>query len=109
MENINLEKDVALEKDLRVCRYIAYVSGGIGLLILLLFLIFRSFTMAYFGFYYLFFAALINGLAMLLPITLLFTKNEYWKKILITIAIILANIPLGIICAMIGIYLLELQ
>jgi hypothetical protein len=111
----SFEEDEKLERNLEKSRYLAYTSGGIGLFIMLIFFLTIMFgsndsadQVALGGFIYMMFASLVNSIVLILLIKLLFTNTKYRREIGNSIVILLANIPLALICGFLGIILLIL-
>jgi hypothetical protein len=92
-----------------LCRVIAVASAMIGLLFLLTFMLCFVEDVAACGFFFMCYAAMLNAFFVsILIIYYFFVKEKRNKKdVLISIGVMLANIPLAAICAALGIFLLD--
>lgn len=82
---------------IKICKYLAYVSAGIGTTILIVAFISRNEDVAYLGLAYTILASFINIIFLLTLFAHLFFNKEYWHKILATSILMLTNIPLCIL------------
>ncbi len=92
-----------------LCRVIAVASGLIGLLFLFAFMLCFKDGVAAGGFFFMCYAAILNAIFVgILFIYYFFVKEKVDKRqVLISIGVMLCNIPLAFICAAIGIFLLD--
>jgi hypothetical protein len=91
-----------------LCRTIAVGSGMTGAIILLSYMISFVTFIAVIGFFFMYCAAILNAIFLaILIIYYFFVKEESKKKdVLISIVVMLCNIPLAAICAGLGLLLL---
>jgi hypothetical protein len=93
-----------------LCRVIAVASAMIGVLFLLAFMLCFVEGVAACGFFFMCYAAMLNAIFVsILIIYYFFAKEKRDKKdVLISIGVMLANIPLAAICAVSGLFLLKI-
>jgi len=83
-------------------RIVAWVSGGIGVLILILYAILKLEILIIAGLFCLMIGFWLNLVLLALTIIFIIIHKPSRKQGWITFAFILGNIPLAIICAIIG-------
>lgn len=86
----------------KVGRVTAYISGSIGLLILLLYIFTRNEEFQFAGFFYLLIAGFVNVVMLLIVIINMISNKNFVREGGYTILIMLANIPLAFLCAYLG-------
>jgi len=97
MINQILGKDKILEIGIiKISRNLALISFIIGTLILILFYFTENLIIALIGFFYLLLAFVINATFLFGLIVKLFSKKSNKKQVLISIGIMLTNIPVAI-------------
>jgi hypothetical protein len=85
-----------IQELLQVPVWIFGCSLGIGTIILLLHLTMREEIITVLGFFYILVATLINGIALVVFVTLSYVYRQHQQEILLRASILLLNIPIAI-------------
>ena len=91
-----MQVPIKIKELLQIPSWIFGCSLGIGTIILLLHLAMREEAITVMGFFYILIATLINGIALVVFVTLSYVYRQYQKEILLRASLLLLNIPIAI-------------
>jgi|GEM_PF-1066461 len=83
-------------KLVEIGKWMAVISAAIGTLILLAYFVLELNELMFAGLFYIYLAALVNGVFFLILLRECFRQQAYWRKIAATMFFMLLNIPLSL-------------